>query len=229
MARSDRLLDLLQALRRHRRPVSGRALAEALGVSLRTVYRDIATLQGQGADIVGEPGLGYVLKPGFLLPPLMFSAEEIEALVLGSRFVARRGDGPLAAAAGDALAKIAAVLPAAMKAELEGSALLVGLPPTPPATIDTALLRRAIREERRLAIAYRDADGTASERVVWPFALGFFEAVLMLVAWCELRQDYRNFRVDRIAAAEMLATRYPRRRPALLKAWRAAAGIPAPD
>ena len=111
MSRSARLFDLLQALRRRRRPVTAQALAGELGVSIRTMYRDIATLQGQGADIRGEAGLGYVLTPGFMLPPLMFSADEIEALVLGSRWVAGRGDARLSAAARDALAKVAAVLP----------------------------------------------------------------------------------------------------------------------
>src|SRR5580693_9210891 len=99
LSRSERLLALLQALRRRRRPVSGRALAEELGVSLRTLYRDIASLQAQGADIVGEAGVGYVLLPGFLLPPLMFSEDEIEALVLGSRWVAKRTDDRLGGAA----------------------------------------------------------------------------------------------------------------------------------
>src|SRR6476660_2658089 len=100
MSRSQRLLDLLQILRRHRFPVTGAALAGELGISLRTLYRDIASLQEQGANIEGEPGLGYVLRPGFMLPPLMFSEDEIEALVLGSRWVAERGDERLGAAAG---------------------------------------------------------------------------------------------------------------------------------
>src|SRR6516225_364885 len=105
MSRAERLLDLIQILRRHRRPVAGKLLAEELGISLRTLYRDIASLQAQGAGIEGEAGIGYVLKPGFMLPPLMFSEEEIEALVLGSRWVAERGDQRLAAAAKNALAR----------------------------------------------------------------------------------------------------------------------------
>ena len=123
MSRSERLLDLIQALRRHRRPVSGKALADELGVSIRTLYRDIATLQGQGAGIEGEPGLGYVLKPGFFLPPLMFGADEVDAVILGLRFVSQRGDDELARAAANVLAKIAAVLPP----ELEDSAATSGL------------------------------------------------------------------------------------------------------
>src|SRR5712671_7750568 len=126
MSRAQRLLDLIQALRGYRRPVSGATLAEALGISLRTVYRDIETLKAQGAHIDGEPGVGYVLRPGFMLPPLMFSEEEIEAIVLGSRWVADRADAALGSAARNALAKIAAVLPQDLKVSLDTSSLLVG-------------------------------------------------------------------------------------------------------
>lgn len=228
MSRAERLLDLIQVLRRHRRPVSGRALAEETGVSLRTLYRDIATLQAQGARIDGEPGVGYVLRPGFLLPPLMFSEEEIEALVLGSRWVAERGDARLGAAARDALAKITAVLPADLRDGADASTLLVG-PAETAADIDLALIRQAIRTERKIAISYRDGAGAASRRTVWPFALGFFDRVRVVVAWCELRGSFRHFRTDRIADLSVLETRYPRRRQALLKEWRAAEGIPQRD
>jgi predicted DNA-binding transcriptional regulator YafY len=221
MARSERLLDLIQELRRHRMPVSGAALAETLGISLRTLYRDIATLKGQGADIEGEPGLGYVLKPGFLLPPLMFSQEEIEALVLGMRLVGAQGDPPLQRAAQHALTRIAAVLPEDLKADLEASTLIVA-PLTPPQHhVDLAALRAAIRSEQKIAIGYADAAGSVTDRIVWPFALGFFEKVRVLVAWCELREDFRHFRTDRIATLGSVGARYPRRRAALLKDWRA--------
>ncbi len=222
MARSSRLLDLLQLLRRHRQPLSGAAIAAELGISLRTLYRDVATLQAQGADINGAPGLGYVLKPGFVLPPLMFSAEEVEALVLGSRWVSERGDPRLAAAARDALAKVAAVLPAALRLELETSALLV--PPGPPLAetgVHDGAIRQAIRSEQKLVLDYRDAKGTTSQRTVWPFALGYFDRVQVVVAWCELRQDLRHFRTDRVASLSDTGQRYPRRRQALLKDWRA--------
>jgi predicted DNA-binding transcriptional regulator YafY len=221
VSRSSRLLDLLQLLRRHRQPLSGAAIAQQLGISLRTLYRDIATLQAQGADIDGAPGLGYVLKPGFVLPPLMFSTEEVEALVLGSRWVSERGDPRLAAAATDALAKIAAVLPSELRLELETSALLV--PPGPPlaeVSLHDAAIRQAIRQEHRLVLDYRDATGTGSRRTVWPFALGYFDRVQVVVAWCELRQDLRHFRTDRIAALQDSGQRYPRRRQALLRDWR---------
>lgn len=227
MPRSDRLIGLIDALRRRRRPATGKALAEELGVSLRTLYRDVDGLRAQGADIVGEAGVGYVLKPGFLLPPLMFSEDEIEALVLGSRWVAERADERLGAAARNALAKIGAVLPAELRDGLDASALLVG--PGPVATaeaVDLAVLRKAIRAERKIAIRYRDRRGEESQRVVWPFALAFFDAARVLVAWCEMRGDFRHFRADRIAALAPTDVRYPRRRQALLKAWREAEGVP---
>ena len=191
MSRSQRLLDLIQVLRRHRRPVSGHALAGELGISIRTLYRDIATLQAQGADIEGEPGLGYILKPGFMLPPLMFSEDEIEAMVLGSRWVAKRGDERLAAAARNALAKVAAVLPDDMREDLDAAALLVGPgDPLASGTVDLAVVRKAIRSERKLEIAYQDGRGSATRRTIWPFALGFFDRVRVVAAWCELRQDF---------------------------------------
>jgi predicted DNA-binding transcriptional regulator YafY len=231
MSRTERLLALLQHLRRHRHPVSGAVLAAELGISLRTLYRDIATLQAQGAHLDGAPGLGYVLREGFMLPPLMFSADEVEALVLGSRWVIDRGDQRLGAAARDALAKIAAVLPPALRHELDSNALLVG-PTEPVATesagdSDAAAIRLAIRTEHKLHLTYRDAAGRDSERTVWPFALGFFDRVRVVVAWCALRGEIRHFRTDRIVALTPLDERYPQRRQALLKAWREREGIAA--
>jgi predicted DNA-binding transcriptional regulator YafY len=189
-------------------------------------------LQAQGASIDGEPGVGYVLRPGFMLPPLMFSEDEIAALVLGSRWVADRADDRLGDAARNALAKIAAVLPADLREAVDASALLVG-PGAPIAAgdVELATIRQAIKAERKLAITYvRDGapDASASartERTIWPFALAFFDRVRMVVAWCELRQGFRHFRTDRIAALAV-AGRYPRRRQALLKEWRAVEGIP---
>jgi predicted DNA-binding transcriptional regulator YafY len=226
MSRAERLLALLQLLRRHRQPVSGAAIAVELGISLRSLYRDIATLQAQGARIDGAPGLGYVLKPGFTLPPLMFSADEVEALVLGSRWVVDRGDARLATAARDALAKIAAVLPAELRHELDTSALIVGPGEgISVGDVDVATLRQAIRIEHKVEIRYRDADGRDSLRTVWPFALGFFDRARVLVAWCELRQAIRHFRTDRIVSLSLSGERYPRRRQALMKEWREQQGI----
>lgn len=229
MSRAARLLDLMELLRRHRHPVPGATLASQLGISLRSLYRDIATLQAQGAQIEGEAGLGYVLKPGFTLPPLMFSADEVEALVLGSRWVAGRADDEvLAAAARHALAKISAVLPAGLRHEMDSTALLVG-PGEPLPRLDQVLarLRAAMRQECKVRLQYRDLKGRSSERVVWPFALGFFDQARVLVAWCELRGERRSFRCDQIEGLEVLEQRYPQRRQVLLKAWREAEGIAA--
>ncbi|MBO1019028.1 YafY family transcriptional regulator [Methylobacterium sp. SD274] len=227
MSRAERLFDLLHALRRHRRPVSGRVLADEIGVSIRTLYRDIASLQAQGATIEGEPGVGYVLRPGFTLPPLMFPIEEIEALVLGSRWVADRADDRLRDAAQSALARIAAILPPDLRDDLDASTLLIG-PGTgmPCDIVDPALLRRAIRAELKLSLSYRDATGTISQRTVWPFALAFFDSVRILVCWCESRQAFRHFRTDRMIAANLANGRYPKRRHALVREWREAQRMP---
>jgi predicted DNA-binding transcriptional regulator YafY len=228
MSRAVRLLELLQVLRGYKRPVTSEKLASKLGISVRTLYRDIASLQAQGADIQGEPGLGYVLRPGFTLPPLMFTKDEIEALVLGSRWVAESADDELAAAAKKVMSKISAVLPVELRIELETSALLVG-PEDNEIRIQRNLtllaVRRAINQECKLRIMYADAKGEESKRTVWPFALGFFNDLQMLVAWCEIREDYRHFRIDRIAALQPSAVRYPRRRLEMLKDWRTREGI----
>lgn len=227
MSRTERLFDLMQILRRHRYPISGALLAHELGVSLRTLYRDIATLQAQGAEIESEAGIGYLLRPGFMLPPLMFSEEEIEALVLGSRWVAKRGDSKLKVAALNALAKIAAVLPPDLRHELDASALLIG-PAQSVAEQDEELIviRHAIRAERKLLLTYQDINENQTQRTIWPFALGFFERVRIVVAWCELREGFRHFRLDRIIKLDPLAMRYPERRQALLKQWREIENIP---
>jgi predicted DNA-binding transcriptional regulator YafY len=218
MSRSTRLLALLQALRRRRRPVSAATLAAELGVSLRTVYRDVATLSAQGAAIAGEAGVGYVLREDFFLPPLMFSEDEVDALILGLRLVAERGDAALEQAAEDALAKIVAMLPGAMEDAAATSGLVAG--PAARETPHLAVIRRALRAEEKLHLHYSDKQGRPSERVIWPVALGFFEAAEVLAAWCETRRDFRHFRLDRIAAAAPTNARYPKRRRLLLAEWR---------
>lgn len=183
MARIERLLDLVQALRRRRMPVTAATLAEELGISPRTLYRDIATLRGQGARIDGEPGLGYILRPGFFLPPLMLDGEEIEALLLGGRWVAQRTDSKLAEAAQSALTKISAVLPPEMREVMAHSGLLV---PSPPPIlselVDLSVIRRAIRLERKLRICYEDANHEQTERTIWPIAVGFFDQARVIAA-----------------------------------------------
>ncbi|MCC9162962.1 YafY family transcriptional regulator [Alcaligenes sp. MMA] len=222
MARAERLLSLLQVLRRHKRPVSGARLARELGISIRTLYRDIASLQAQGADIEGEPGVGYVLRPSFMLPPLMFSQAELEALILGFRWVEKFADEPLTKAAGDAMAKISAVLPDNLRDSLESTALRVGPRVIQDAElVDLGIARTAIRLQRKLSITYIDGAGQESERVIWPFSLGYFQHFRILVGWCELKGDFRHFRTDRIRGLISLEESYPRHRADLFKQWRA--------
>lgn len=224
MSRAARLLDLLQALRRRRRAVPAALLAEELGVSLRTVYRDIATLVAQGARIEGEAGFGYVLRPGFLLPPLMFEEDEVDAAILGLRMVASRGDAALTQAANDALSKILAVLPPDMENADLSSSLLAGsrnasrLPHFDP-------IRRALRAECKLWLRYADKAEVATERRIWPVALGFFAEAEVLAAWCELREGFRHFRLDRMMEVELLDERLPKRPRLLLAEWRLSEGI----
>lgn len=229
MTRTERLLELLQTLRRHRHPVTGAALAADLGISARTLYRDIATLRAQGARIEGEPGVGYLLRPGYLLPPLMFSQGELEALTLGCRWVAGRNDAVLALEARNALAKVAAAIPDSLRDGMSHAPMLVGPSGMVVEGRKLTEIRLAIRAEAKLRIGYTNLDGESSERTVWPFALSFFDQVRIMVAWCELRQAYRSFRTDRIVELVTTDVRYPQRRQRMLQEWRAQQGIAAQD
>lgn len=225
--RSERLLELLQALRRRRRPVTGQALAEELGVSLRSVYRDIATLKSMGAAIDGEAGVGFQLRAEHFLPPLMFTDEELEALVLGLRGLIHGPDSEMAATARDASAKIAAVLPKGRRDEMESIGLFV-IPRSGEAPEDRLLgtLRRALREERQVWLGYRDKSGALSERTIWPVALGYFDRHQTLVAWCTLRNDYRSFRIDGMVTIELLEAPLPEPRRTLFHRWSSARNLP---
>jgi predicted DNA-binding transcriptional regulator YafY len=220
MTKSNRLFDIMQVLRRHRTPVAGTALAREAGVSLRTIYRYIAALQAMGAEIDGEPGVGYVLRPTFLLPPLMFSEQELHAIALGAQWVTRQTDPAMALAADDVLGKIGAVLPADLRHILHDNAFHVGRRREEPQSVDLQIIRQAMREQRKLFIGYRNPNGTATERTIWPISLGFVEARRFVAGWCELRHDFRLFRIDRIEHAELTTERYPGRRRDLVKQWR---------
>ena len=212
----------METLRRYRYPVKGSELAENLNISLRTLYRDIAALQSQGARIEGAPGVGFLLRPGFVLPPLMLSVEETEALILGSRWVSQRADSDLREAAANLLAKIEAVVPHDLRQEMASSGMLVGPGENPPARDgDLARIRKAIRAQNKLALRYLDLADDETTRTVWPFALAFFDRALILAAWCELRQDFRHFRIDRIRNFVVLNEVCPRNRRSLLEEWRA--------
>ena len=219
MRRADRLLQLIQILRRHRRPVTGDVMAAELEVSLRTVYRDIASLAAEGVPVRGEAGIGYVLGEGYDLPPLMFTADELEAVMLGLRWVTRRGDADLARAALDSVAKIGAVLPEKLKPFLYDASLLAPPHPILADSIDVSLFRAAVREGRKVSIRYRSEPGAETARVIWPIAIAYFDASRLVIAWCELRQGFRTFRTDRMLAAEPLHEKYPARRKVLLKQW----------
>lgn len=225
MARSQRLLTLLEILRAHRHAVSGQYLADKLNISLQTLYRDIRELRGTGAQIEGEPGVGYILKSGFTLPPLMFSIEQIKALVLGTRWVAQRTDPDLATAARQALAKISAVLPPDLASAIERTPLLV--PPSPlPYSILESKIRHAMECEHKLALDYCDHHEQIVQTVIWPVAYGYFDESRMLAAWCEQRGKYKHYRIDRIRHLEILDQRYPRRNYDLLREWRDMEKIP---
>lgn len=220
MARSDRLITLTQTLRRHRSPVTAAALAQETNVSERTIYRDIASLQASGVPVRGEAGIGYVLEAGFDLPPLMLTPEECEALMLGARFVRERGDTGLVRVIEDAMAKIEAVLPENLRLALRESSLYAPVfGAMPQDRISGEILRRAMRENRKLCLHYRDLSERETTRIVWPVLLGYFERTRGLVAWCELRGDFRHFRTDRMLTMEVLEERAPRRRAVLLKEW----------
>jgi predicted DNA-binding transcriptional regulator YafY len=198
MRRADRLFQLVQVLRT-RRAATGQQLADSLRVSKRTVYRDIADLQTSGIPIRGEAGVGYRLERGFELPPLTFTSEELEGLVLGARIVAAWGDPELAAAVGSAMSRIEAVLPSALRKVLIETPLFA-----PQFTVrsemtrDVATIRRAIGEHRVLHLSYERADGEQSTRDVRPLGLYFWGNKWTLAAFCELRGDYRSFRPDRM-------------------------------
>jgi predicted DNA-binding transcriptional regulator YafY len=186
MSRTARLFRLMEALRGHRRPVTAAYLAAQLSVSSRTVYRDVQTLVDLGAPIEGEAGVGYLLRAGFFLPPLMFAEEELEALVLGARWVQGQGDAGLATAAASALAKIAAASPRDLRDKIAETGLWAAPMRREPAE-STGLIREAIRREHKLEIKYVDEVGRTTERIIWPIGLAFFEGRRILAAWCELR------------------------------------------
>ncbi|MFG0927020.1 helix-turn-helix transcriptional regulator [Pseudomonas sp. CJQ_8] len=221
MTRTQRLLSLVQILRARRHPVTGQRLAEEMSVSLRTVYRDIATLQAQGADIRGEAGIGYILRPGFVLPPLMFNEQELDALMLGMRWVAQQPDASLAQAALDVLSKAEAVLPSAVAGRLFKTPLFAASSQSRGAYgFDAKCLRDAIWLETKIRLVYVSEKSVETERTVWPLGIGYFEDMEILAAWCETRRDFRHFLLNRIQSLVLLDADFKNQGGWLLAKWR---------
>src|SRR5579864_7187548 len=221
MRRADRLFQIIQVLRRTRKPLTADAIAAELETSKRTIYRDIATLMEQRVPIRGEAGMGYILEKGFDLPPLMLTPDEIEAAVLGAQWVAGHADEALSRAAADLIAKIAETVPERLRPfVLEPASRARPGWRKEPDRIDMARTRTHIHEGKKITLRYRDEHGRDSERTVWPIAIGYLEAVRLLAAWCELRRDFRSFRTDRVVDAVYLEEKYPERRDLLRAKWR---------
>ncbi len=208
MRRADRLFQIIQFLRRHR-VMTAASLAQELEISERTVYRDIRDLVRSGVPIEGEAGVGYMMRRGLDLPPLMFSEQEIEAMVLGARVVTSWGDAALAKAAGDALARVEAALPDRLKLRLTGTRLYApGFHVPQPVMASLASLRAGIDARQKAWMSYANAEGERTERTVRPLGLFFWGYIWTLTAWCELRDDFRSFRLDRIESLRMLDERF---------------------
>jgi len=221
MRRADRLFQIIQVLRRTRKPLTADAIAAELETSKRTIYRDIATLIGQRVPIRGEAGMGYILEKGFDLPPLMLTPDEIEAAVLGAQWVAGHADATLSRAAHDLIAKIADTVPERLRPfVLEPASRARPDWRREADRIDMVRTRSQIHEGKKITLRYRDEHGRDSERTIWPIAIGYLEAVRLLGAWCELRSDFRSFRTDRVVDALYLDEKYPERRDLLRAKWR---------
>lgn len=221
MRRADRLFQIIQLLRGARRAVTAEAIAGRHGLSVRTIYRDIADLQRDGVPILGEAGVGYVLTDGYELPPLTLTNDEIDAVALGAQWVAARAEPQLAQAAADVLAKIRDVLPPHLRGALTGGTVLTGADPA-DASPHAATLRRLAQAHVKVRIEYTSLKDDETSRIVWPVAVAYFDALQLLVAWCELRSDFRNFRLDRIKRIERINEVIPIPRDYLLSRWQAA-------
>jgi predicted DNA-binding transcriptional regulator YafY len=222
MRRSDRLFDIIQRLRTASKPTTAAALAEELEVTPRTVYRDIATLQARRVPIEGAAGVGYVLRKGFDLPPLMFTIDEIDAIAVGARLVRRLKDPKLQEAANTVLAKVTVVVPERLRRHIADTPVYVSPGMVAEAEgADLAEVRAAIRDSRKLYIAYADEQGRRTNRIIWPIAMAYYVDVTLVGAWCELRADYRNFRVERIQSSKVLDEHFDQDGGRLFREWSA--------
>ncbi len=222
MRRGDRLFEIIEILRRARAPISGQSIGNELGVTKRTVYRDIAALMAQGVPIEGEAGVGYILEAGFHMPPLMLTSDEIEAAILGAQWVRTRGEPELALAAQKLLTKIEAVVPRRFETSFVEPAVSVAPVEQPSEVLGAADIRLAIRRRVKILITYRDSRNVLTDRVIWPILLGYRDNGRIVAAWCELRQGFRYFRTERIVEGDVLTEKTPRRMDLLKAEWRAA-------
>jgi predicted DNA-binding transcriptional regulator YafY len=220
MRRADRLFDIIQTLRVAAGPMTAASLAEQLEVTVRTVYRDIAALQASRVPIEGAAGIGYVLRRGFDLPPLMFTADELDAITVGARLVRRLRDPGLQDAAESVLAKITTILPEQLRRGVADAPFYVsaGQAETPTG-IDLSDVRHAIRETRKLRITYTDAQGQRSNRTIWPIAMAYYVDATLIGTWCELREDYRHFRVERIVTSTLMDETFSTHGGKLMEGW----------
>jgi predicted DNA-binding transcriptional regulator YafY len=203
MRKASRLFEIIQILRLATGPVTAAEIGTRLGVTSRSIYRDIVELQAMKVPVEGGRGIGYILRPGFDLPPMNFSIEETEAIVVALALLKRTGDQGLAAAA-SVTSKIAAAMPAPLRPQLGNTALHAWGTVVPTATgIDIAQVRQAIREERKLSIEYEDAEGASTHRTIRPVALIYYSSTHNIVGWCELRQSIRHFRADRVCKSRL--------------------------
>lgn len=222
MRKAERLFEIVQLLRRAGGPVSAQRIAEELGSSKRSVYRDISALMAQDVPIRGEAGIGYVLEKGFDMPPLMLTSDELDAAILGAHWVASRGEPNLAKAALNLIAKIEVVVPKRLRGHvLEPTTSVAPVVPTFE-VVDSSLLRNAIRGHRKMMLIYENDAGERTGRVIWPILLGYRDAGRILAAWCELRDGFRYFRTDRMVSVDILEQRIPERSLALRARWRSA-------
>lgn len=209
MRRADRLFEIIQWLR-SRRVTTAKWLAERLEISERTIYRDIRDLMTSGVPIEGEAGVGYALRKGFDLPPLMFTRDELAALNLGAQIIRSWADPELAAAAERVLSKIEVILPEELKHKIQNNRMYSPMVRLRPDVANTlGQLRFAIDQRFKVRFDYRREDGEDSIRTVWPLGLFFWGSVWTLAAWCELRESFRNFRLDRMSGLQQLADVYP--------------------
>lgn len=220
MGKATRILQTMHYLRSNPAPIKAQDMANDMGVSLRTIYRDIESLRAAGAIIDGEAGFGYSLIEDTALPPMMFNHDEIEALVLGLREVQAIADPVLVKAAQDAMTKLKASLPNSMQHHLEHASLHAKrFQPRPKITIDVTALRREIKNEVMIEITYADKNAKNTKRTIKPLSIVFMETALMVLAWCELRNDYRAFRVDRISSVAITDKSFRPNRVPLLREY----------